>query len=307
MSDRDPFGMGRQMRPSNGAQARTLDLMKHVKHETTGEPVNFITSYTSSPDETLANVKASIRLMLPQCQPMTQDNPKDPVILLCGGPSLNDFEDQIIERKLHDGAKLVTVNGTYKWALDRGLGPVSLVMADGRVQNADFIHESRDDCSYFLASQCHPAVFERAPEARTAIWHCLTFPEREVPILNDYYFGSACWYPVMGMSTVATRAIMLLTMLGFERIEIFGLDSCYRGKDHHAFPQPLNDGSPAAWVSCAGKKFYAASWMIGQAADFLEMMYGVLQQANVELLVHGDGLIAHMIEVGANLPDEGPT
>ncbi len=306
MSDRDPFNMGREMRPAHHAQQKTLDLMKHVRVESTGEPVNFITSYTATVDEIMANVRHSIRRNLPQCSPMTQTNPKEPIILLCGGPSLNDFEEQIIERHLHEGAKLVTVNGTYRWTLERGLTPAALVMADAREANADFITEGRQDCAYFLASQCHPAVFAKAPEANTAIWHCLTFPEREVPILNDYYLGNACWYPVMGMSTVATRAIMLLTMLGFERIEIFGLDSCYRDGKHHAFPQPLNDGSPAAWVSCAGKRFYCASWMIGQAADFLEMMYGVLQQAKVELLVHGDGLIAHMIEVGANLPDEPP-
>lgn len=305
MSDRDPFGMGRAMRPSTGAQQKTLDLMKHVVHEQTGEPVNFITSFTASPEQILANVRHSIRLPLPQCQPMVQDNPGEPIILLCGGPSLNDFEDEIIERRV-GGSKIVTVNGTYDWALKRNLEPSALVMADAREENADFITEARNNCAYFLASQCHPKVFEKVPEANTAIWHCLTFPEREVPILNEHYFGGACWYPVMGMSTVATRAIMLLTMLGFERIECFGLDSCYRGVNHHAFPQPLNDKSPAAWISCAGRKFFCAPWMLGQAADFLEMMYGVLQQAKVELHVHGDGLIAHMIEVGANLPDEPP-
>ena len=177
MSDRDPFGIGRMV-PSQRSQ-QTLDLMKHVTMEGTGEPVNFITTYTASVDQILSNVRHSVRLMHPQCSPMTQEDPKEPILLLCGGPSLNDFEEQIIERRLHDGAKIVTVNGTYKWARDRGLGPCSLVMADAREENADFIHEARADCSYFLASQCHPKVFAKVQDCPVAIWHCLTFPERE--------------------------------------------------------------------------------------------------------------------------------
>ena len=302
MSDRDPFGIGR-MAPVTQARGRTLDLMKHVTDQN-GNPINFVTSYTASPQQIVENVRHSIRLGYPQCSPMSQPEPKRPVMLLCGGPSLADHEQDIIDRRKRDGTKIFTVNGTYRWALERDLGPLNLIMADGRAENADFIHEPRADCAYFLASQCHSDVWRRVEGMPVAIWHCLTFPEREMPVLNDYYLGNACWYPVMGMSTVATRAIMLLAMLGFERVEIFGLDSCYRDGKHHAFPQPLNDASPVGRVRCAGREFHCAPWMIAQAADFLEMMYGVLQQARVDLLVHGDGLIAHMIEIGANLPDE---
>ena len=95
------------------------------------------------------------------------------------------------------------------------------------------------------------------------------------------------------------RAIPLLLMLGFRRFHVYGFDSCYRGSDHHAFPQAENDGQQVIDVSIGGRKFRANGWMISQAIQAQKIL-GVL--ANIEgfkIAIHGDGLIAAIIDEAA--------
>jgi hypothetical protein len=64
------------------------------------------------------------------------------IMLLCGGPSLNDFKDEIIE-KWKAGTKVVTVNGAYNWALDNGITNVNQCMLDSRPFNKRFCEPPR--------------------------------------------------------------------------------------------------------------------------------------------------------------------
>ena len=77
---------------------------------------------------------------------------------------------------------------------------------------------------------------------------------------------------------------------------------------HHAYEQPENDGQPLFPVTCGGRVYLCAPWMLAQATEFI----GIVKFMGdlVELSVHGDGLIAGIIRTGAQLaaiaaPQEG--
>ena len=107
------------------------------------------------------------------------------------------------------------------------------------------------------------------------------------------------FFPVPGGSTVVLRAIPLLRMLGFARIHLFGFDSCVSASQHHAYEQPENDSEVTMPVTCGGCTFMCTPWMISQASEFRDLV--AFMGDEVELAVHGDGLIAQMIKHGAEL------
>ena len=81
------------------------------------------------------------------------------------------------------------------------------------------------------------------------------------------------------------------------------MDSCLSPDlDHHAYPQPWNDGERAYNIWCAGRKFRCTNWQIAQAEGFKDFTRGLGDLVN--LSVHGDGLIAHMIKSGASIEKE---
>jgi hypothetical protein len=58
------------------------------------------------------------------------------------------------------------MNGAYKHCIDQGIKPSALVIVDPLEHNARFADPIIDDCKYFIASQCHPKVFEKVPKGQ---------------------------------------------------------------------------------------------------------------------------------------------
>jgi SAM-dependent methyltransferase len=220
------------------------------------------------------------------------------VMMICGGPSLNDYKDEIIKLR-SKGMPLITGNGTYNWAIENGMKPSMQLVIDAREFNKRFLRPVIDDCKYFIASQCHPSLFEGMPTDRTYIWHVTGGTgEEHSDALNTIEEHYGDFFPVPGGSTVTLRGLCLLRMLGFHKIHMYGFDSCVRDDAHHAYSQPENDyvhsgGMP---VSVGGRGFRCDAWMFSQAVEFMRMvrMFG----DEIDLNVVGDGLIAHIIKTG---------
>jgi len=227
------------------------------------------------------------------------------VIVLGGSPSLNDFVDEIREHK-KNGAKIVTMNGTYKWAKDHGLWPVTQFMIDARPFNARFIEPVDDKNIYIIASQCHSDLLDKLPEDRTYLYQC-NLDEGSIRIANEL-LGEMYkdWFPIPGGSTVMLRCLPALQMIGFRDIECYGFDSCFIGEklEHHAYEQKENDVKDKdriAFVTINERTFPVEPWMLCQAKEFVEFKQRLLRPLDIK--VHGDGLIAHCLETGVDVYD----
>lgn len=219
------------------------------------------------------------------------------IMILAGGPSLNDFEDEILEN-YRNGMKVVTVNGAYHWARERGITRVNQCVLDARPFNLRFVTPANPECFYFIGTQCDPALFEALPHNRTWAWHCSTSKEA-VETACEYYDDP---HFINGGSTVTSRAIVLMRVLGFKNQIIYGFDSCLTEEEHHAYSQPENDDidEPLVPVMIGDRTFQCYPWMALQAFEFIRLQ----QYADIEfnLTVKGDGLIAYILETGATLP-----
>ena len=221
------------------------------------------------------------------------------VMILGGGWSLNEHIDKI--RELQDkGVKIITLNGTYQWAIEHELKIGAQVIIDARPFNARFAKPVLDGVKYFIASQCDPSVFEGLPKDRTFIWHINQNLVSD--ILKD---TNKQFYPVPGGSTALLRAIPLFRMLGFKKFYLFGCDSCLSpNNEHHAYPQPENDSEIILPMTLnpSGRVFYGHSWMLSQAQEFMDLLEFLGDE--FELEVYGDGLLNHILQTVADLADE---
>jgi len=268
--------------------------------------IDFTKGTVNTPDEEIIkNMAANAKLGFPQVVPHEQSD--EVIMLLAGGPSLADFEDEIIKQRAQ-GMKVVTVNGAYNWAMERGLSPVTQVLIDAREFNQRFVRPVNKDNIYLMASQCHPNAFEGLPKDRTYIWQ-VSLSEALIPHIKEHY-GKMYedWYPCPGGSTATLRALCLLRMLGYHNIIVYGLDSCYMDdRGHHAYSQPENDLDKTFEVTVGGgtkyeKVFKCAPWHVFQLKDFEEMVKRVLKDC--QLQIKGDGAVAYMIKANAELHDQ---
>jgi hypothetical protein len=247
-------------------------------------------------EKILENIKENVKwgckhVRAHEVQPDTE------VIILCGGPSLNDYKDEIIE-KWKAGIKVVTVNGTYNWALENGITNVNQCMLDARPFNIRFVEPPQaSNCFYFIGSGVDPSVFEILPKDRTFYWH--VYPSKEaIELVHETYPE---YVICAGGSTVTTRAMVLMRILGFKKQTLYGFDSCIMNNEHHAYEQKENDADPMNMkVMVEGRTFECQPWMALQATEFAHMMEKAKDE--FDITVKGDGLIAHVLKTGATPP-----
>lgn len=244
--------------------------------------------------QVIANVQANVAAGWQQVQPHPTNDVE--VMILAGGPSLAAHAEQIHAMRAA-GIKLVTLNGSYNWAIEQGLKPSAQVIVDARAFNARFTKPVSPGCKYLIASQCDPSVLEGLPRELTYLWH--TGADHIKPTLDAAY---PAWWLVPGGSTVMLRAIPLLRLLGFKRFHLFGFDSCLSGDAHHAYAQPENDCDTVIPVTVGGRTFRCHAWQVAQAQEFLDLVRFLGDE--IELEVYGDGLIHHMLCTGAQLDDD---
>ena len=240
-----------------------------------------------------ANVQANCSAGWQQVQPHETNDME--VMMVGGGPSLVEYEETIKQMRA-EGKKLITLNGSYNWALDHGLMPSAQIIVDARAFNARFTKPVIEECKYLISSQCDPSVLEGLPKDRTYLWHTSVATIED--ILKAHY---EAWWPVPSCSTVLLTGILLLRMLGFKRFHLFGCDSCLsEEKRHHAYSQPENDSELVVPVTVTGGRvFWCHPWMIGQAQSFIDMIKFLGEE--IELEVYGDGLLAHILKTGAEM------
>ena len=244
-----------------------------------------------NPELTRSNIRKNIELDVEQISPY--ETQWDSVVaLVAGGASLEENFELLID-KYKSGMPVITVNGSYKYCMDRGIRPAGMVMLDPREFNNRFVDPIHEDCKYFIASQCDPSVFEKLDGKNLYMWHCNTAEEETVSILNEKY-GEAHkdYFPILGGSTVILRSIHLLRLLGFPKFEIFGFDSCIIG-NHHAYEQPENDDEEVITLVVGKRSFQCTVAQYHQAKEFIEMVS--LTGEHYEMVVHGDGLISYLI------------
>lgn len=252
-------------------------------------------------DVILDRVRANIRRQLPQVQPFAQNG--QTALLVCGGPSLD--EKELVEA-YWDGGKVVAVNGAYRWCIDRNIKPSAFIMLDGREFNTRFVDPPVAGCKYLLASQCHPDAFDKCEGREVWIWHACSAGDKEYEILKEFYFERT--FPQVIGTTIGIRAIQILTMLGWSRIDVFGLDSCWLGDKHHAYDQPENEEKRIkVWLRPEGRDdkaqmFECAPWHVRQAKDFQQLVKA--RGGTFDLNIRGDGLIAAIVKTGAEIQTE---
>lgn len=245
----------------------------------------------ATPDETmLEHVRSALsrNLKTPQlCRPHSRL-----MSVAGGGPSLSDTYQELGRTP---GSVIVTANAGLGFLLGKGITPWACGLLDARPHIADLI-EPHPDVFYFVASICHPSVFDKLQGCKVVLWHPSGLPGIEHVLPEDAV-------RIAGASTMGLRWLNLGMFMGFRRFDFHGLDSSYRAKATHAYPD-YRDGrgvdGKAGNIEIDG--FRTDTNFLEQIRDWFGMteLFN-LEQDRPELRLYGTGLLQHMADKRAQL------
>jgi hypothetical protein len=236
----------------------------------------------ATPDEAmLAHVRSALGRGLPMpqlCRPHGRT-----LSVAGGGPSLAETYPKL------DGV-IVTANAGLGFLLSKGIIPWACGLLDARPHIADLI-EPHPDVFYFVASTCHPSVFDKLKDCKVILWHPSGLPG----ISETLPRGTPM---IAGGTTMGMRWLNLAHYMGFRKFEMHGLDSSYRGDKTHAYPDS-RDGK-AGTIEING--YVTDNNFLTQCTDWfqLEEMFALDDDKPI-VNFHGDGLLQSMVRARENL------
>lgn len=191
------------------------------------------------------------------------------IAIVGGGPSIKTNWKEI--RKLQNkGTYILALNGAYNFLRSKNIIADGMAMMDARKDlNLTFVTNPSVKTTFFVSSQVDPEVFDRLDQNNVynvVVWHN-DVGAQTADIATCYRAGYDVIIPTLG-TTIGIRALWLARALGFRKYHIFGLDSCLRGDEHHAYEQKQNDDQPVVTMNINGQEFKTHIWMGAQVQDF---------------------------------------
>jgi len=235
-----------------------------------------------------ANIVANTKLPVMRATSLHDWRNKIPFAIVGGGASLKQTVNE-----LKDYRYVMVCGSAHDYLVQNNVYPDYCVICDPDKLVLEYIKYPVRRCTYLVASQCDPKVFEylQYNSCKVVIWHCAgNDEENKVFADGEILVGGGC--------TVGTRAISLAINFGFNTFDLYGFDTCVTEDGSHAydFSNPeVEQLKDVIEVDLAGTKFKMAGYMMGQFFDFQKLILGY--GAHCSFNIHGPGALYHLMQL----------
>lgn len=224
-------------------------------------------------------IKLSIARVKGRLQKTDRVKRKDPIAVVCYGPSLN-----ATWRKIKKFKYIISCSGAHKFLIERGIIPTWHLEVDPRKHKAELIGKPHKKVEYLISSTCHQKVFDLLEGYNVKLWHVFDSAEEGFRILPHGEWA------VTGGSNAGLRAMTMASFLGFDDLHIFGMDGCYGKSGKHAAKHP-NQPKDSQPVKFNGKTFRSS---IGFVECARQTFHELDQLPGVKAKFYGTGLVQEM-------------
>lgn len=196
-----------------------------------------------------------------------------------------------------NGGVVFSSKTAHDYLIDQGIVPWACLLLDPRPHVASKFTPHKD-VLYFVASQCHPSVYDAliAAGVRMQVYHAeVAAGERDV---IKKHFPNANM--IAGGSTSQSRGITVLMHMGFFKFKLFGLDSSYptmpekvHGINQEKKAMEIEVTSKETGEKIGNRKFITDPELIAQIND-MEHILKIFK--HLKLDCQSEGLMAAMLD-----------
>jgi hypothetical protein len=207
------------------------------------------------------------------------------MVIVGSGPSVAEHIEDIRAEQAR-GKPVMAIKGAHDWLIDRGVIPDLWVSMDSQDKIVEGVrHRSRDTC-YLVASKVSPVVYDWLEGAQVITWHAWMGKGGTDHFPKDSHL-------IGGGSTSGLRGITLAWLMGFQRVILFGFDSCLKdGAKRVNGDKPQGQAIPIQ-VGVSGPPRICDGSMASQALEFQHVTFSVMPGLKVKVV--GDGLFADIM------------
>lgn len=183
-----------------------------------------------------------------------------PLAIVGGGRSSLDFP-------LDFPGHVMAINGAHDWLVERGRVPDYFMGLDPQEYVAGLLRKPQSATKYLMATNCHPEAFKALHGFDVTIWDSEHGDDPRLP-------GE-----VPGGGTAMTRSPVLMALMGYRDMTLYGADSCYLTDSTHVY---VNEPPPEL-VTVWCERLWTTTWGLLGQAEYLAMMIPAIHPVRVRL------------------------
>ena len=236
------------------------------------------------------------------------------MVFIAGGPSLNEFVDEIRAKCEDPQYEVYTSNKTCQWMIANGMKPKYHVIIDPKEgKKADLEYDA--DVTMLLGMQCHPAVFAEAQARGRKVFKFLAASTtRKNNTVSDMDAAKAAitaqdpeLIVIGGGSMCGTRMIYFSHALGYRRIEFYGMDGCCqilpnKVINNYAYPKARGEAIIDV-VAANGRTFHSTPSLARQADELVKLIENL---PGLDIVIHGDTFMSNQLAMYQELTKPSP-
>lgn len=158
--------------------------------------------------------------------------------------------------------------------------PTYYAACDPQKEVAQFLTEAPDETVYYMASKCHPDVFDSLKGKDVRLWD-----------VGDLVPGG-----IPTAVSITLTALNLFIRLGWRKFNVYGWDGCYKDGRDHAVPQ--HHVGDNITLLAGDRSFETTTTWAAEAEDAMYLL-PLYEFMGIEVNIHGDSMIQAIREFKA--------
>lgn len=220
-------------------------------------------------------------------------------VLVCYGPTLNQFMPELRQYAQDEQSDIVSVSGAHDWLIRNGIKPRYHIECDPRPHKADNIAKPIDGVTYLIASVASPVLFDKLEGGDVVLWH--TASEHNQRLFRE--LEPDAWVAGNG-GNVGLRSIGFLHDLGYRDLPIFGMDCSLSpdGAEQWAGAHAAKKDQrkiPVEDAICCGRAFKTTRVLVSYLASFFDIKRAL---PDMSFTMYGDGLLQAAFKLYVETP-----
>lgn len=245
-------------------------------------------------EEYIKNVRNNCLMDLPNLG-IQKDHDKI-MVMVCGGTTVKLYLDDIRVKSKDDKYRIFSSNMTHDWLIENNIIPHYNFIIDPKKSKIADVQYPHKDVKYLIGISCNTGVFkalEGYSVQRVFSVSGIGKPS-DVEVVKALLPYQDIAF-VVGGSMAGLRAMVIADVMGFQKVEFYGFDSCYFdvNKDtgepiYYPYKKRRKENIIEAKTG-DGRVFLTSPVFASQARQFIKWKHRL---GWIDFIIHGDSLTA---------------
>lgn len=242
-------------------------------------------------NERRESIRAVMSSGLPQITELVNKHPGSDAVIICGGPSSDEYIGKIKQLK-SKGAQIYSIERMQQWCFKHSINPDYVITMDASEDVIESFESTHPDSKHILMCQVRPEIFGKLKEQGREAYYFLV-QQKGIDFgkyAKEFGLDKLCMVNAAG--SVSLGALSIAITLGARRVHMFGFDCHVTDKNYAHGITGVGCIKDTIEVEINGRTFTTTAAYLAFMQHFFQLYHIAKAVGQIERIkIYGDSLV----------------